>query len=125
MRFYGSDRDAGAAAMSRANAERAGVVALTVFKKQAISDLTAPDGPPGLVIVNPPYGTRIGDRKQLNALYRALGQTLLARFSGWRVGLVTNETSLAEATGLPFVKPGDPVSHGGIRVHLFQTERLQ
>ena len=64
VRFYGSDRDAGAVAMSRANAERASVAALTEFKKQAISDLTPPEGPAGLVIVNPPYGTRIGDRKQ-------------------------------------------------------------
>jgi putative N6-adenine-specific DNA methylase len=124
IRFYGSDRDAGAVAMSRANAERAGVAALTAFKQQAISDLTPPEGPPGLVIVNPPYGTRIGDRRQLNTLYRVLGQTLLARFGGWRVGVITNEAPLAEATGLPFAPPGDPVSHGGLRVRLFLTGPL-
>jgi putative N6-adenine-specific DNA methylase len=124
VRFTGSDRDAGAVAMSRANAERAGVASLTAFKQQAISDLTPPEGPPGLVIVNPPYGGRIGDRKQLNALYRALGQTLLARFAGWRVGVITNEAPLAEATGLPFAPPGDPVSHGGLRVRLFLTPPL-
>jgi putative N6-adenine-specific DNA methylase len=124
LKFYGSDRDAGAVAMSRANAERAGVASRTVFKQQAISDLEPPDGTPGLVIVNPPYGARIGDRKQLIALYRALGQTLLAKFGGWRVGIITNEGPLAEATGLPFEAPGDPVSHGGIKVRLFQTSAL-
>jgi putative N6-adenine-specific DNA methylase len=124
IRFYGSDRDAGAVAMGRANAERSGIAALTEFKRQAISDLTAPEGKPGLVIVNPPYGGRIGDRRQLNALYRALGQTLLARFSGWRVGVITNEAPLAEATGLPFLPPGEPVSHGGLRVRLYLTDRL-
>lgn len=122
--FHGSDRDAGAVAMSRANAERAGIASLAAFKQQAISDLTPPEGKPGLVIVNPPYGGRIGDRKQLNALYRALGTTLLAKFSGWRVGIITNEESLAEATGLPFKPPSNPVSHGGIRVRLFQTAPL-
>jgi putative N6-adenine-specific DNA methylase len=124
LRFHGSDRDAGAVAMSRANAERAGVAALTDFKKQAISDLAPPEGQPGLVIVNPPYGGRIGDRKQLNALYRALGQTLLGRFAGWRIAVITNETSLIEATGLPLASRGEPVSHGGIRVQLFQTAPL-
>jgi len=124
FRFYGSDRDAGAAAMSRANAERSGIADLCMFRQRAISDLARPDGPPGLVIVNPPYGERIGDRRQLNALYRVLGQTLLARFSGWRVGLVTNEAPLAEMTGLPFKTPSEPVSHGGIKVRLFQTDRL-
>ncbi|PWC31700.1 RNA methyltransferase [Azospirillum sp. TSO22-1] len=124
VRFYGSDRDAGAVSMSRANAERAGVAAFTEFRQHAISDLTPPEGPPGLVIVNPPYGGRIGDTKQLYPLYHALGQTLLGGFSGWRVGLVTNEASLAKATGLPFAPPGAPVSHGGIRVTLHQTGPL-
>jgi putative N6-adenine-specific DNA methylase len=124
VRFHGSDRDAGAVQMSRANAERAGVASLTAFKQLAVSDLAAPPGPPGLVIVNPPYGGRIGDRKQLAPLYRALGQTLRARFAGWRVGLVTNEAALAEATGLPFAPPFGPISHGGLRVLLFQAGAL-
>lgn len=124
VRFYGSDRDAGAIAMSRANAERAGVAEFTEFRQHAISDLVAPTGPPGLVIVNPPYGDRIGDKKRLHALYHALGRTLMARFPGWRVGLVTSEASLARATGLPFAPPSAPVSHGGLRVMLFQTGPL-
>ncbi|AWJ82511.1 RNA methyltransferase (plasmid) [Azospirillum sp. TSH58] len=124
VRFYGSDRDGGAIAMSRANAERAGVAALTDFQKHAVSDLMPPEGPPGLVIVNPPYGARIGEKKPLFALYGALGQTLLSRFSGWRVGLVTNEASLAQATGLPFQPSGPSVSHGGLRVTLHSTAAL-
>jgi putative N6-adenine-specific DNA methylase len=124
LRFYGSDRDAGAIRMSRANAERAGVTALTEFREHAVSDLMRPEGPPGLVIVNPPYGARIGDKQSVFPLYRALGQTLLARFAGWRVGVITNEASLAEATGLPFAPPGAPVTHGGLRVTLFQTAAL-
>lgn len=123
-RFYGSDRDAGAIQMSRANAERAGVAASTEFRQHAISDLMAPEGPPGLVIVNPPYGGRVGDRKALYPLYNALGQTLRSRFAGWRVGLVTNDASLAAATGLPFAPPAGSVSHGGISVTLFLTGPL-
>lgn len=124
VRFYGSDRDAAAITMSRANAERAGVTEFTEFRQQTVSELVAPEGPSGLVIVNPPYGARIGDKKDLAPLYRALGQTLLTRFSGWRVGLITSEASLAKATGLPFEPPGAPVSHGGLRVMLFKTGPL-
>jgi putative N6-adenine-specific DNA methylase len=124
FRFYGSDRDAGAIDMSRANAARAGVSGMTEFRQHAISDLMPPDWPPGLVIVNPPYGSRIGDTKQLYALYQALGRTLLDRFSGWRVGMVTNEASLAGVSGLPFAPPTAPVSHGGLRVMLFRTGAL-
>jgi putative N6-adenine-specific DNA methylase len=122
--FHGSDRDAGAVAMARANAERAGVADVTDFRQCPISDIAAPEGPPGLVIVNPPYGARIGERKKLLALYRALGQTLMSRFPGWRVGLITSETALARATGLPFLPTAAPVPHGGLRVTLFQTAAL-
>jgi putative N6-adenine-specific DNA methylase len=124
IRFYGSDRDAGAIEMSRANATRSGVGDKTEFSQHAISDLMAPSGPPGLVIVNPPYGARINDRKPLYPLYHALGETLLTRFSGWRVGVVTNDLSLATATNLPFLPPAGPISHGGIRVTLYQTAPL-
>jgi putative N6-adenine-specific DNA methylase len=124
VRCYGSDRDAGAVAMSRANAERAGVADGTEFQQRTISDVVAPAGPPGLVIANPPYGTRIGDRTALFPLYRALGQTLMSRFTGWRVGIVTSEAMLAQATGLPFLPATAPVPHGGLRVSLFRTGPL-
>ena len=123
-RFYGSDRDAGAIAMSRANAERAGVADIAEFRQCTISEITPPAGPPGLVIANPPYGSRLGDREKLPPLYRALGQTLMSRFTGWRVGIVASEPKLAHATGLPFLPNGAPVPHGGLRVYLFQTGPL-
>jgi putative N6-adenine-specific DNA methylase len=124
VHFFGSDRDAGAIAMSRANAARAGVSEFTVFQQHAASHVTPPPGAPGLVIVNPPYGIRIGDKRPLFALYAALGKTLQARFSGWRVGLITADASLAKATGLTFAPPGRPVSHGGLNVVLYQSARL-
>lgn len=124
VRFYGSDRDAGAIRMSRANAERAGVADITQFEECAVEDLVAPLGPPGIVIVNPPYGDRIGEKAQLRMLYRTLGHTLLTRFSGWRVGIITNEVALAEATGLPFSLSAEPVLHGGLRVVLYRTGPL-
>lgn len=123
-RFYGSDRDAGAIAMCRENAARAGVGELTQFRKLAVSELKPLDGPPGLVIVNPPYGERIGDAKGLQSLYRSLGDTLKTRFTGWRVGLITSNAALARATALPFIEPSPPVSHGGLRVMLYQTGPL-
>ncbi|TMV82518.1 class I SAM-dependent RNA methyltransferase, partial [Thioclava sp. BHET1] len=56
LRFYGSDRDTGAVRGASANAARAGVSEHTQFTHAAISDLQRPEGPPGLVIINPPYG---------------------------------------------------------------------
>ncbi|MDW4499447.1 class I SAM-dependent RNA methyltransferase [Sulfitobacter sp. D35] len=122
--FVGSDRDDGAIRNAKANAAQAGVGDWTRFVRCAISDAGPPDGAPGLVIVNPPYGARIGDRKLLFSLYGALGRTLIERFSGWRVGLVTSDKGLAKATGLEFEPVAAPVSHGGLRIFLFRTAAL-
>ena len=124
LRFFGSDRDQGAVQMASANADRAGVAGRCGFQRLPVSDLVRPLGPPGLVIVNPPYGGRIGDKKLLFGLHGALGKVLLQRFQGWRVGLITNEASLAQATGLPFLAPGPIVAHGGLKVRLYQTGAL-
>lgn len=123
--FYGSDRDTGAVRNSAANAARSGISDVTTFTHHAISDLQRPEGKPGLVIVNPPYGARIGNRNLLFPLYGALGQTLLTRFSGWRVGLITSEAGLAKATGLPFLPERTSVPHGGLKVTLFRTGPLK
>lgn len=117
--FFGSDRDAGAIRMSRTNAERAGVAGLTRFDCRAIGDLQRPDGPPGIVIVNPPYGARIGAKGPLFGLHAAMGQVFRDRLRGWRVGIVTSDAALARATGLP-LDPGPVVAHGGLKVRLWQ-----
>lgn len=118
---YGSDRDEAAVAMSQANAERAGVADGAAFHRCTIGDIVPPDGRPGLVIVNPPYGERLAASRDLAPLYRALGHSLLSRFAGWRAGIVTSERDLAYATGLPFLPNDAPVPHGGLRVSLFRT----
>ena len=122
--FFGSDRDDGAIRSSIANADRAGVGALTHFTRAAISDATPPDTPPGIVIINPPYGARIGQRNLLFALYGAMGKTLAERLKGWRVGIITSDAGLAKATALPFLPTLPPVQHGGLRITLHRTGPL-
>ena len=123
-RFYGSDRDAGAIRMSSENAARAGVAEWCAFTCKPVSDIAAPDGPPGLVIINPPYGGRIGKKGPLYGLYASMGDALKSGFPGWRVGLITTEGGLAKATSLPFKEPGPIVAHGGMKIRLWQTGPL-
>ena len=123
-RFYGSDRNEGAISASRANAARSGVQERVQFDCKAVSEMQRPDGPPGIVIVNPPYGSRIGNKKLLYALHAAFGDRLREAFGGWRVGIITTDASLASATKLRFKKPGPPVPHGGLKIKLYQTDPL-
>lgn len=124
LRFFGSDRDAGAIRMSLANAERAGVTDCTHFERCSISEVQPPDCEPGIIMVNPPYGARVGNKGPLFGLHAAMGEVFRERFSGWRVGIVTSEAGLAKATGLPFLPPGPIVAHGGLKVRLWQIGPL-
>ncbi len=124
LRFFGSDRDAGAVKNAQANAERAGVSEVTQFRQAPISDLTPPEGKPGLVMINPPYGGRIGNRKMLFSLYGSMGEVLKTRFRGWRVGIITDDGGLAKATDLPFLPVDRAVDHGGLKVKLYRTDPL-
>lgn len=122
VRFSGTDRDAGAVRMSRANAERAGVTPVTGFNERAISEAEPPEGPPGLVITNPPYGARIGNKGALHGLYGNFGKVMRERFSGWRIALVTSDAGLVKSTGLPWAAPGPIVDHGGTKIRLWQAQ---
>jgi len=124
LQFFGSDRDQGAIRMSEQNADRAGIAESTQFQTSPIGDLQRPDCDPGIVIVNPPYGARIGNKKLLFGLYGTLGKVMQERFSGWRVGIITSDTGLARATGLKFSDEGPPIPNGGLKVRLFQTNKL-
>lgn len=122
--FYGFDKNVGVIESATANAARAGVGDACHFAASSLSKLKAPDGPPGLVIVNPPYGERIGNKKALLGLYQEFGEIMRQRFTGWRVGLVTSDDALAQSTQLPWVKTSAPIPHGGLKIKLYQTEGL-
>ena len=125
VQHVGSDRDQGVVGMARRNAAQAGVADRCRFECRPVRAIEPPEGGPGLVMVNPPYGARIGNRKALFSLYGALGAVLRERFQGWRVGLVTSDGGLARATMLPFLPSDPPVAHGGLKVTLWRTAALE
>lgn len=91
-----SDRDAGAVAAARANADRAGVGADVAIRAQALSAAAPPandgdpgGGPPGWLVTNPPYGVRVG--ADVRDLHARLGQLARGRFAGWRLGVLTSD----------------------------------
>jgi putative N6-adenine-specific DNA methylase len=71
---------------------------------------------PGLVVINPPYGIRIGSAKQADALFKDLCRHLVKRFKGWQVALIAPRPALAH--DLPFAVRRMPLLHGGLRLIL-------
>lgn len=97
--LIGSDTDSRAIKMAIANAERAGVSDLVEFRHSSVEHST-PQLTNGLLISNPPYGERLGNVTELMPLYQQIGQTLHAKFQGWRAAILTQNTILAKAIGL-------------------------
>jgi putative N6-adenine-specific DNA methylase len=116
----GTDRDAGAVAAARHNAERAGVAAFVQFEKAPLSEVQTP-APAGLLACNPPYGKRLGARGSPRNLYATLGACLRVAPPGWDLALITDRPALARATGLALTPCSPPLPHGGLKVRIYAT----
>jgi putative N6-adenine-specific DNA methylase len=116
----GSDRDAGAIESAQANAKRAGVADTVEFAVHAISAIDPP-AESGLIVSNPPYGVRVGDRDRLRNLYAQLGKVIRAKAPGWRVALVSADHALERQTGLN-LRPVLRTTNGGIRVRVVAAD---
>lgn len=99
--FFGSDSDPHMVQAAKRNAQQAGVAGFFTLDRQDAQHVTPPAGMThGLVITNPPYGERLGERVQMPALYRSLGETLRARFTGWRAAVLAGDAELGQAMPL-------------------------
>jgi putative N6-adenine-specific DNA methylase len=107
--IVGSDNRGDAIRFAVGNARAAGIGHLLRFEVKDVRDFRPPDGPPGVVLCNPPYGERIGEEKELRVLYRTLGEVFQQRCSGWRAFVFTGNGALARQIALPVAK----------RLHLF------
>lgn len=111
-----SDRDPGAILATANNAKRAGVDNNLTLRQCAFSAIEPPELP-GLLITNPPYGIRVGERLRLRNLYAQLGNVARTRLTGWEVAILSSHPDLERQVGLPFETRFD-TSNGGLPVRL-------
>jgi 23S rRNA (guanine2445-N2)-methyltransferase / 23S rRNA (guanine2069-N7)-methyltransferase len=100
--FFGYDHDPGVLNEAKRNAQAAGVAGFLQLARQSAEHLHRPAGcdTPGLVITNPPYGERLGERMALGTLYRAFGERLRSEFVGWHAAVIVSDDELGHALGL-------------------------
>ena len=89
--IYGSDIDKWAVIDANKNLENAGLSQVATVVEQDILEITAP-ADNGVLVMNPPYGERIGEADELAEMYPKLGSVLKQRFAGWKVGILTADT---------------------------------
>ena len=92
--ILGRDRDPRAIAASRANAARAGVAAR--FEEASLSAPLEIDAEGGAIVTHPPFGLRMGGKRDLAPLYRALGAMVP---DGWRFALLSADRKLGLRSG--------------------------
>ncbi len=119
--ILGADVRGDAVSFAINNARAAGIGHLLRFEKRDVRDFRPPEGPPGVILCNPPYGERIGEERELRGLYRTLGEVFAQRCAGWTAFVFTGNPALAHAIGL---RPSAqiPLYNGKISCRLLRFE---
>jgi putative N6-adenine-specific DNA methylase len=110
--ILGMEQDPEVLAQARTNAEAAGVAPWLQLQAGDARDFCPPPGP-GLLVCNPPYGARLGERQELEALYADLGTMLKQRCGGWTLWLLSGNPELTGALRMKASRRL-AVSNGGI-----------
>jgi 23S rRNA (guanine2445-N2)-methyltransferase / 23S rRNA (guanine2069-N7)-methyltransferase len=99
--IVGYDADPYAVRIAFENIERAGLLGKIHVEKRDLSLLAVKeDIRPGLIVVNPPYGERIGEEVELHRLYALLGEKFKTVCTGWSGAVFTGNPELAKQMGI-------------------------
>ncbi|KIX11858.1 THUMP domain-containing class I SAM-dependent RNA methyltransferase [Dethiosulfatarculus sandiegensis] len=115
--IYSTDRLAGAINLARQNAERAQVDQDINLYKANFFTLKPPTPEPGLVVINPPYGKRLGSVREAKDFAAKTASRLARVWSGWQVGVVLYRPEWVDFFKLKHAEYL-VVPHGGVRVTL-------
>ena len=124
--IMGADRDPGAVAASKSNAERAGVsgdvdfIQRPLSASEAIGVETGDARTGGWVITNPPYGVRIGT--DVRNLYAKIGAIMRDGTVGRKLGILTASPELERQLGLSLEQSFE-TSNGGIPIRFMTWKR--
>ena len=116
--IYGSDKSGNVLGMARENLAALGLAGAVELKQMDVLD----GGPPaagGILVMNPPYGERLGGTDELAAFYPRLGDALKQRYAGWTAYILTSDLNLARLIGLKATKR-TPLYNGALECRLFE-----
>lgn len=71
----------------------------------------------GTICVNPPYGRRLGGRRESEQFLHAMGDKLRQAYKGWKLALIAPRRKAIKS--LLFQKRSIPIRHGGLKLRLF------
>lgn len=95
----GYDLDGRALLLAGRNTAKAGLEGQIHFFHSALQEFR-PEGDKGVVILNPPYGKRLGEEDDLRELYCQIGDVMKKQCRGWTGYVLTGNLELAKYIGL-------------------------
>ncbi|MBP7281848.1 MAG: N-6 DNA methylase [Leptospiraceae bacterium] len=95
IKLFGYDINPKAISIAKDNAKRAGVDKLIQFERGDVLDLSnTQNWKSGHIVMNPPYGERLGTKEDLKILYGKISSRFKQEFSGFRFTVISGDKSL-------------------------------
>jgi putative N6-adenine-specific DNA methylase len=117
VRVFASDIDPEVLSLAEYHARKAGVGPFVHITQKDIADFTN-DDPYGCIVTNPPYGERLGERGQVEALYRTMGR-VFHRLDRWSLFVITSHPRFEQLFGKPADKKRK-LYNGRIQTNFYQ-----
>lgn len=100
-RIYGSDTSFYAVKTAEENVKSAGVNRMVEIHQIRMQEIKHEGGTPGaMVVINPPYGERLAQDKDVLQLYRDMGTALKHQFSGATAWVISSNEEALKCIGL-------------------------
>lgn len=117
-RIIATDIDPEAVKIATANVKSARLEEMiTLGVKDFFNYEEAPDGEPGIIVTNPPYGERLMPEEDIDLFYTRVGSTLKTVFKGYHAWILGYRDEAFAHIGLkPSVK--FPINNGGLECSL-------
>jgi putative N6-adenine-specific DNA methylase len=118
--IFASEISQGAVDISRRNITRAGLLSKIELHCRDFRKIKAPEGSPGVLIANPPYGERI-QVEDIEKFYEEFGDVLKKQFMGYDAWILTANQAALKRLGLKASKK-IPLMNGPIECRFQKYE---
>lgn len=115
---FGSDISGRELRYAQENLKSAGLEQAVELRKADVLEVPPP-APYGIMVVNPPYGVRLGEEQAMAEFYPKLGDALKNRFAGWRCYIFSADTELPRRIRLKATKR-TPLFNGPLECRLYE-----
>jgi putative N6-adenine-specific DNA methylase len=118
LAIHASDQDQKAIRATAEALRRAGLENVVDLHRRDVLQIAAPAAS-GILIANPPYGVRIGERQALADFYPKLGDVFKQRFAGWRCFVFSADARVPKLIGLKASRR-TPLFNGALECRLYE-----